>query len=259
MVAPRLSIAAFIGTPLSHFFSSFFSCLLNLLSNTSMHNRYILFELTAKDALRLHSLPAYLQSYMDDSSEVFMYSAEYVSSFGAPHFRGGAWYLDCRPGFTSHGEEAHFSSLSSIALIEAVADEEEAIQPAQVVKPKKFWGKKAKDVTVTEPAAQSTAPVVTRSATKAAVEASVAPVSVAIGSPSMVPSMVLAVASQSKATVPSLWKRKAVGLWHWMRVLHPLVPSQFLSLLKMWIWKTSSRSISSLRSMIQFTFAYKSF
>ena len=95
MVAPRLSIAAFIGTPLSHFFSSFFSCLLNLLSNTSIRNKYIPFELTAKDALGLHSLPAYLQWYMDDSSEVFMYSAEHVSSFGAPHLRGEVGYLDC--------------------------------------------------------------------------------------------------------------------------------------------------------------------
>ena len=95
MVALRLSIPAFTRTPLSHFFSSFFSCLLNLLSNISMRNRYILFELTTKDALGLHSLSAYLQSYMDNFSEVFMYSAEYMSSFGAPHLRGGAWYLDC--------------------------------------------------------------------------------------------------------------------------------------------------------------------
>ena len=38
MVAPRLSIAAFIGTPLGHFFSCFFSCLLNLFLNTSIVN-----------------------------------------------------------------------------------------------------------------------------------------------------------------------------------------------------------------------------
>ena len=89
MVAPRLSSVAFTCASLSHFFSSFFSCLLNLLSNTSMRNRYILFELTAKDTLRFHSLPAYLQSDMDNFSEVFMYSAEHVSSFGSPHLRVG--------------------------------------------------------------------------------------------------------------------------------------------------------------------------
>ena len=87
-----------------------------------MCNRYILFELTANDALRLHSLPAYLESYIDNSSEVFMYSAEHMRSFGALHLRGGAWYLDCQPGFTPPGEEAYFSSFSSIALVEAVAD-----------------------------------------------------------------------------------------------------------------------------------------
>ena len=212
MVAPRLSITAFIGTPLSHFFSSFFSCLLNLLSNTSMRNRYILFELTTKDALGLHSLPTYLQSYMDNSSEVFMYFAEDVSSFGALHLRGGAWYLDCRPGFTPPGEKAHFSSLSSIALVEAVADEEEATQLVQEVKPKRVRRKKAKDATAIEPAAQSTAPVVTYSATKAAAKAFAAPISVAVGSPSAVPSIVLVVASQGKAIVPSLQKRKVVAL-----------------------------------------------
>ena len=211
MVAPRSSIAAFTGTSLSYFFSSFFPCLLNLPSNTSMRNKYIVFELIAKKALELHALPAYMQSYLDDSSKVFMYSAEYVSSFGAPHLRGGAWYLDCRPGFTPPGEEALFSSLSSIASVEAVPEEEEASQPAQVVKPKRVWGKKAKDGAASEPAAQSTALVVTRSTMKVAAEASAAPVSTTVGSRSALPSMVLAVASQSEATVPSLWKRKAVA------------------------------------------------
>ena len=109
MVAPRSSIAASSGTSLSYFFSSFFPCLLNLPSNTSMRNRYIVCELIAKKALRLHALPAFLQSYLDDSSEVFMYSAEHVSLFGTPHLKGGAWYLDCRPRFTPPGEEALFS------------------------------------------------------------------------------------------------------------------------------------------------------
>ena len=140
-----------------------------------------------------------------------MYSAKHMSSFGAPHLRGGAWYLDCRPGFTPPGEEALFSSLSSIALVEEVPEEEEAAQPAQVVKPKRVRGKKAKGGATSEPTAQSTALVVTRSATKAAAEASAALVSTVVGSPSALPSMVLAVASQSKATIPSLRKRKAVA------------------------------------------------
>ena len=195
MVAPRSSIVAFTGTSLSYFFSSFFPCLLNLPSNTSMCNRYIIFELIAKKALGLHALPAYMQSYLDDSSEVIMYSAKHVSSFGAPHLRGGAWYLDCRPGFTPPGEEALFSSLSSIAPVEAVPEEEEASQPAQVVKPKRVRGKKAKDGAASEPAAQSTALVVTRSTIKVDAKASVAPVSTDVGRSSALPSMVLAIAS----------------------------------------------------------------
>ena len=176
-----------------------------------MRNRYIVCKLIAKKALGLHALPAFLQSYLDDSSEVFMYSAEHVSSFGTPHLRGGAWYLDCRPRFTPPGEEALFSSLSSIAPVEAVPEEEEAAQTAQVVKPKRVRGKKAKDGATSEPAAQSTALVFTRLATKAAVEALAALVSTAFGSPSALPSMVLAVASQSKATVPFVRKRKVVA------------------------------------------------
>ena len=128
-VAPRLSIAVSISTPLSHFFSSFIFCLLNLLSNTSMRNKYIHHKLVGKDALRLHFVLAYLQLYVDDSSMVFMYSAVHMSMFGAPHLKGGAWYFDCQLGFTSLGKEAMFSSLSS--MIEAVADEKEAMQPAQ--------------------------------------------------------------------------------------------------------------------------------
>ena len=173
-----------------------------------MRNRYIVFGLIAKKVLGLHSLPAYMRSYLEDSSEEF---AEHVSSFGAPHLRGKAWYLDCRPGYTPPGEEALFSSLSSIAPVEAVSEGEEAPQPAQVVKPKRVWGKKAKDGTTIKPTAQSTTLVVTRSATKVAAEASAALVSTAVGSPSALPSMVLAVASQSEATVPSLRKRKAVA------------------------------------------------
>ena len=141
-----------------------------------------------------------------------MYSAKHVSLFGAPHLRGGAWYLDCRPGYTPPGEEVLFSSLSSIALVEAISEEEEASELSQVVKPKRVWGKKAKDGTAIELAAQSTALVVTHSATKATVEASTAPVSTVVGSPSALPSMVLAVASQSEDTLPSLRKRKALAL-----------------------------------------------
>ena len=72
------------------------------------------------------------------------------------------------------------------------------------MKPKRVRGKKAKDGTTIEPAAQSTALVVTCSATKAVAEASAVPISEAVGSPSTVPSMVLTVASQSEATIPSL-------------------------------------------------------
>ena len=56
-----------------------------------------------------------------------MYLAVHMSTFGAPHLKGGSWYFDCRPGFRPLGKEALFSFLSSIAPVEAVADKEEAI------------------------------------------------------------------------------------------------------------------------------------
>ena len=120
-----------INCCLYRYFSKLFLLfLLSLPLEPSLKHLYVQqvhrFELIAKKALGLHSLPAYMQSYLDDSSEVFMYSAEHMRSFGAPHLRGGAWYLDCRPGYTPPGEEALFSSLSSIALVEAVPEEEEA-------------------------------------------------------------------------------------------------------------------------------------
>ena len=98
-------------------------------------------------------------------------------------------------GFIPLGEEALFSSLFSIPQVQVVADEEEAAQPAQVEKLKKARGKKTKDGTAIESITHSTALVVTCSAMKAAAEAAVAYVSVVVGSPSMAPSIVLAVTS----------------------------------------------------------------
>ena len=79
------------------------------------------------------------------------------------------------------------------------------------MKPKRVRGKNAKDGAASEPAAQSTTLVVTRSTIKVAAKASATPVSTDVGSPSALPSMVLAVASQSEATVLSLQKRKVVA------------------------------------------------
>ena len=78
-------------------------------------------------------------------------------------------------------------------------------------KPKRVQRKKGKDGTAIDVATESTTLVVTRSATKVAAEASATLVINIFGSPSVVPTMVLALASQSEATVPSLRKRKVVA------------------------------------------------
>ena len=64
----------------------------------------------------------------------------------------------------------------------------------------------------TTPAIQYTAHVLTRSATKAAVGPEGVPTSAGVGSPSVAPSMVQPVASQSEATVLSFQKRKVAVL-----------------------------------------------
>ena len=125
-------------------------------------------------------------------------------------------------GYIPPKEEALLSSLSAIALIVPIAYEEEPLQPTVVEKPKRVQGKKGTDGPASAPATQSTVPVIqstahvfTCSATKAAAEASAAPegasISAIIGNPSMEPSMVLLVASQSEATILSLRKRKVAA------------------------------------------------
>ena len=134
-----------------------------------MHISYVHHELVGKEELGLHFVRIYLQSYVDNTSKVFMYFVTHMSTFGALHLRGGAWYLDCRPSFTSRREEGMFSSLSRIAPVEA--DKEDAAQPSPMEKPKIVSGKKAKDGTTTKPAVESTTLVITRLATKATAEA----------------------------------------------------------------------------------------
>ena len=126
-------------------------------------------------------------------------------------------------GYTPPGEEVLLSSLSAITLIEPVVYKEEPLQPAPIEKSKRVRGKKDKDgaafVRATQsstPTIKSTALVLTRFATKVAAKASAAlestPISAAVGSLSVAPSIVLAVASQSEAIVPSLRKRKVAVL-----------------------------------------------
>ena len=85
------------------------------------------------------------------------------------------------------------------------------MQPAQVEKPKRSRGKKAKDGTGTEPAAQSTTLVVTRSAMKVAAKTSTTLVSVDVGGPFAVPSIMLAIASQSEANCSFFAEEEGCG------------------------------------------------
>ena len=68
--------------------SSLYICFIKPLLHFSSCNRYVYHELVAKDALASSFVPGYLQSYVDDFFEVFIYTLEQVERFGLPHPRG---------------------------------------------------------------------------------------------------------------------------------------------------------------------------
>ena len=112
--------------------SSLYKCFIKPLLHFSSCNRYVYRELVAKDTLASFFVLVYLQSYVDNFSEVFIYTSEQVERFGLPHLRGAGWYLDCQVGYTPPGKEALLSLLSAIAPIEPIVYEEEPSQPAPI-------------------------------------------------------------------------------------------------------------------------------
>ena len=141
-------------------------------------------------------------------------------------------------------------------------------------KPKRVRGKKGKDGATSAPATQSSAPAMqstvpaieyiapalTRSTTKAAAEAS---------DSSEVFLLVLVLAAhpwhplwsnQWPLRVRLLFRHSERGRWLCqMQVLPLQVQFRYLLLLRMWIWRTSSRSIRWTTSTILSTFAFRSF
>ena len=67
---------------------TFSKCFTKPFLNFSSCNRCVYCELVAKDALASIFVRTYLQSYVDDSSEVFIYTSEQVERFGSSFLRG---------------------------------------------------------------------------------------------------------------------------------------------------------------------------
>ena len=101
-------------------------------------------------------------------------------------------------------------------LIELEKDEDEPKEPEEAVAEKETQekakkGKKGDNIGSAPKPQALQAKVSTRSASKAAAEASAAPSTTRVGSPCVAPSMVVTVPSQSEATVPSLRKKKVAA------------------------------------------------
>ena len=178
--------------------------------------RYIYHELIPKQALNSAFLPAYLEEWLDNNSKKFMYTPLHVSQYPPPHLMIAPWYLDCSAGFVSTSEHAlhtRDAETAPVELIELEEDEDEPKEPKEAVAEKETQEKAKKgkkgDKTGFAPKPQALhARVSTSFASKVTAEGSAAPSTTGVGSPFVAPSMVVAVPSQSEATVPSLQKRK---------------------------------------------------
>ena len=157
-----------------------------------------------------------LLDWVDDNSNLCVYTAMQIAKFPHAHLVAGGWYLDCSRGFVPEVEESLYNSLVDTApeVIEFEEEpEEETPVPQPIEKdvvPVKAKGKGRKLV----PHASSQ--VSTRSYTKASVPRVVPPATTVVGSPSAIPSAAapdpIPDPSHSGATIPSVpRKRKAVA------------------------------------------------
>ena len=184
-------------------------------------SRYIFHELLPKEALSASFLPVYIEQWVDDSMSDYFYTEDH-EVWPDTHLKQAGWYLDCSKGYIPPSEKALHATLNAeaplqIVVYEPSVQEETEKETSKATKGKKESkgkkepkGKKGKTVDTPSgtPASQTT--ISTRSATKAAVEASAAPI--IVGSPSIPLVSVVPAPSYSAATAPAFTrKRKALA------------------------------------------------
>ena len=72
----------------------------NIMLAPILKYRYFKYELLAKGAISKEDLPVFLITWVDRSNSACMFSALQQRTWTTSHLTGGAWYLDCAPGFT---------------------------------------------------------------------------------------------------------------------------------------------------------------
>ena len=167
-----------------------------------------------KNVLSSSSLPFFLDDWIDDNSNLCMYTPMQLAKFPRMHLMVGGWYLDCSRGFVSDVEEPIYNNLASFApkVIELQEESEEDENPAPPTNDKEVAPVKAKGKGKRVAYNQ----VSTRSFTKASVQRTATPATTVVGSPTATPSAPFRVhvpaPSHSGVTIPSVpRKRKAIA------------------------------------------------
>ena len=85
-----------------------------------------------KNALPSSSLPSFLKDWIDDNSNLCVYTPMQLTKFPRVHLVAGGWYLDCSCGFVPDVEEPLYNNLACSApeVIELKEEPEEDENPA---------------------------------------------------------------------------------------------------------------------------------
>ena len=163
------------------------------------------------NVLLFSSLPSFLEEWIDDKSDLCVYTPMQLAKFPRVHLVAGGWYFDCSHGFVLDVEKPLYNSLASSApeVIELVEEPEEDKNSAPPTNYKEVALVKGKGKRV------AFSQVSTHSFTKASVQRT--PATIVVESPTTIPSAPsrdnVPAPSRSRVTIPSVpRKRKAIAL-----------------------------------------------
>ena len=159
------------------------------------------------------SLPSFLEDWIDDSSNLCMYTHMQLARIPCVHLVVGGWYLDCSCGFIPDVEKPLYNSLvcsvPKIMELEEEPEEDENLAPSTNEKEVALVKDKGKSKRV------ASTQISTQSLTKASVQCTAAPATTVVGSPTATAFAPLPnpvpTPFHSGATIPSVpCKRKVV-------------------------------------------------
>ena len=177
--------------------------------------RYIHRELVVKNALPSLSLPSFLEDWVDDNSNICVYTPMQLTKFPCVHLVAGGWYFDCFRAFVSDVKKSLYNNLVSSVLevIKLEEEPEEDEKPAPLTNDKEVAPVKGKGKCKKVAFSQMS----TCFFTKACVQRTPVLATTVVGSPTATPSVhsrdhALGL-SYSGVTIPSVpRKSKAIAL-----------------------------------------------